>query len=400
MNIFKNFRSVSIGAVLLCLIVTGCNKTFLNEVNPSNRTTDTYYVNAVGYESLVTSCYPLLRDIAQQRVLMFQGTDMFASSGWGPVYFNQSNPLASSFDQYDIRLNASDGNLQTLWDFLYREINRCNAAVVRAPGIADMSDSLKSVRIGEAKFLRSLCYFWAVQTWGDIPMPLVETTTASLEVTKVASKDVYTQIIADLTDAVAKLPVKQKDVGRATQGAAKFLLARVYLTRGWNFNNALGGTSADFTSALALCDQIIASGLYPLEANWNNLWPLHNTNPNKETATAASSVAVANASKEVIFAIQYANASSYNGDPSVGTTTVGNDMHGRFGPGPSGVAQQSRTSAITDSSIQLPVLGLHTDYLIRRWIPVMQEPSTVYAMQLLPVLYHLHPTNPILNPLH
>ena len=286
-----------------------------------------------------------MRDIAQQRVLCFQGTDVFAAGGWGAIYFNQPNPLGSAFDQFDVRLNASDGNLQTLWDYLYREINRCNSAIGRATTVTGLSDSLKNVRIGEAKFLRSLMYFWAVQQWGDIPMPLTETTSASLAVTKAASKDIYTQIIGDLTDAVAKLPTKQKDVGRATQGAAKFLLARVYLTRGWNFNNALGGTSADFTSALQLCDQIINSGLYPLESNWNNLWPKHNINPNKETETAASSVAVANASKEVIFAIQYANTASYQGDPSAGTTLVGNDMHGRFGGGPSGVAQQSRTSA-------------------------------------------------------
>ncbi len=345
MNIFKSTRIISTCVVLACMIAAGCSKNFLTEVNPSNRTTDNYYVDATGFESLVTSCYPLLRDIAQQRNLNFQGTDVFAATGWGPIYFKQSNPAGSALDQFDVRLNASLGELQTLWDFLYREINRCNTVVTRAGAVTGMADSLKNVRIGEAKFLRALCYFWAVQQWGDIPMPLVETTSASLEVTKSVQKDVYAQLITDLTDAVSKLPAKQKDLGRATQGAAKFLLARVYLTRGWNFAGALGGTSADFTSSLTLSDQIISSGLYPLETNWNNLWPLHNINPNKETASVTTSVATANASKEVIFAIQYANASSYNGDPSVGTSTVGNDMHGRFGGGPSGVAQQSRTSA-------------------------------------------------------
>ena len=345
MNIFKISRQALIYIALIVIIGAGCKQSFLTEVNPGNRTTDNYYTNAAGFESLVTSCYPLLRDITQQRVLEFQGTDIFAAGGWGGIYFNQPNPLGSSYDQYDIRLNASLGELQTLWDFLYREINRCNAVVTRAPGITDMADSAKNVRIAEAKFLRSLSYFWAVQTWGDIPMPLVETTSASLAVTKNASKDIYAQMITDLTECIAKLPAKQKDVGRVTQGAAKFLLARVYLTRGWNFNNALGGSSADFTSALQLCDQIIASGLYPLEANWNNLWPIHNINPNKETATATSSVAVCNKSAEVIFAIQYANASSYQGDPSVGTTTLGNNMHEMFSGGPSGVAQQARTSA-------------------------------------------------------
>ena len=345
MNIFKISRQALIYISLIVIIGAGCKQSFLTEVNPGNRTTDNYYTNAAGFESLVTSCYPLLRDITQQRVLIYPGTDVFAAGGWGGVYFNQPNPLGSAYDQYDIRMNASLGELQTLWDFLFREINRCNAVVSRAPAITDMADSAKNVRIAEAKFLRSLSLFWAVQTWGDIPMPLEETTAASLQVTKTVSKDIYSQLVKDLTECVSKLPAKQKDVGRVTQGAAKFLLARVYLTRGWNYNNALGGSAADFTSALTLCDQIISSGLYPLETNWNNLWPLHNINPNKESASATSSVAVCNKSAEVIFAVQYANASSYQGDPSVGTSTLGNNMHEMFSGGPSGVAQQARTSA-------------------------------------------------------
>ena len=345
MNSFKNVKFISIFILSACIIGMSCKKSFLDEYNPSNQTTGNFYVDAAGFESLVTSCYPLLRDITQQRVLTFVGTDVFTSSGLGALYYNQPSPQASPFDQYDIRLNASAGELQTLWDLLYREINRCNAAVDRAPGITDEPDSLKKIRVGEAKFLRSLSLFWAVQQWGDVPMPLTEATAASQVVTKATSKDIYSQIITDLTESIADLPAKQADDGRASQAAAKFLLARVYLTRGWNFNNSLGGTPADFTSALQLCDQIIAAGKYPLESNWNSLWPLHNKNPNAETADAASSVAVANASKEVIFAVQYANPSAYNGDPSAGNTLIGNNMHEAFSNGPSGVAQQARTSA-------------------------------------------------------
>ena len=332
---------------IIALVITGCKKTFLDEYNPSNRTTDNYYTTATGYETLVTSCYPLLRDIAQVRIPTLNGTDMFSSGGWfGTIAFpSQTSQTGSPYDTYDIGLNSSLGELQTLWDLLYREINRCNAAIERAPAVVNIADAVKDSRVGEAKFLRSLSLFWAVQQWGDVPMPLKETKDASLTVVRVPSKDIYTQIITDLNDAIAKLPTTQTAAGRVTKNAAKFLLARVYLTRGWNFNGTLGGTATDFNSALALCDDVIASGLHPLESNWNNLWPIHNKNPKKETATAASSVAVANASKEVIFAIQYANAAAYNGDANLSTSngTIGNDLHTRFSGGPSGVAQEART---------------------------------------------------------
>lgn len=339
-----------LAAAMALLIVAGCKKSFLDEYNPANRTTDNYYSTAAGYEGLVTSCYPLLRDITQIRTPYMLGTDMFSAGGWaGTLYFpGQTTQSGSVWDSYDIGLNSTVGELQSTWDLLYREINRCNAAVERAPAVLNMVDSIRNQRVGEAKFLRALSYFWAVQLWGDVPMPLSETVSASLEVKKAPSKDVYSQVITDLNDAIAKLPVVQKDAGRATKGAAKFLLARVYLTRGWNFNNALGGSPADFTSALALCDELISSGLYPMETNWNNLWPIHNKNPKKETATVASSVAIANASKEVIFAVQYANntGTTYNGDGNLSTSNglIGNNMHSVFSGGPNNVAQESRTS--------------------------------------------------------
>lgn len=345
MNNFKNIKLISTGFILICVLGMSCKKSFLDEYNPSNRTTDNYYVDKAGFESLVTSCYPLLRDIVQQRGLCLPGTDVWASGGWGAIYYNQPTSGGGPLDQYGIALNSSIGDLQTLWDLLYREINRCNTVVSRAPAIKDMPDSLKKIRVGEAIFLRSLCLSWVVQQWGDVPMPLEETTGASLAVTKASSKDIYTQLIKDLTESINVLPVSQAEAGRATKGAAEFLLARIYLTRGWNFNNSLGGSPADFTSALQLCDQIISSGKYPLEPNWNNLWPEHNKNPNEETFDAASSVAAANHSKEVIFAVQYADPSSYHGDPSAGDKVLGNDMHGRFSIGPNSVSQQARTSA-------------------------------------------------------
>jgi hypothetical protein len=332
---------------IVALVITGCKKTFLDEYNPSNRTTDNYYTTATGYETLVTSCYPLLRDIAQVRIPTLNGTDMFSSGGWfGTLAFPALTSQAGSpYDAYDIGLNSSLGELQTLWDLLYREINRCNAAIERAPAVVNITDAVKDSRVGEAKFLRSLSLFWAVQQWGDVPMPLKETKDASLTVVRVPSKDIYTQIITDLNDAIAKLPTTQTAAGRVTKNAAKFLLARVYLTRGWNFNGTLGGTATDFNSALALCDDVIASGLHPMESDWNKLWPIHNKNPKKETATAASSVAAANASKEVIFAIQYANPAAYNGDANLSTSngTIGNDLHTRFSGGPNDVAQEART---------------------------------------------------------
>ena len=341
MKIFKLFPKATIYFLVAGISFMGCKKSFLDEYNPASRTTDNMYKDPAGYDGLVNSCYPLLRNITQSRNLTVKGTDMMCAGGWSGIFFGQSNQIGNELDQYDIRLNSTTGALQGYWDDLYKEINRCNAAVDRADGVVDLDPAKKVIRVGEAKFLRALCYFWLVQQWGDVPMPLKESLAGKLEAPKSASKDIYTQIIADLNSAITGLPVSQTDQGRATQGAAKFLLAKVYLTRGWNFNNSLGGSSADFTSALALSDELIASGLYPLEANWNNLWPTHDKKVTNAQPSIAAGVATANASKEVIFAVQYANPQYYYGDGNSNPVTglIGNNMHSQFGHGPSGVAQ-------------------------------------------------------------
>ena len=185
-----------------------------------------------------------------------------------------------------------------------------------------MDEALKEDRVAEAKVMRALALFYAVQQWGDIPMPLVETTGANKEVIRVPAVDVYTQIITDLTAAEATLPVSS-DYGRATKGVAQFLLSRVYLTRGWNFNNSLGGSSSDFTQALSYADDVIAG--YPLATNYNDLFPKRVENPTLETNNPGTQDAK---NDEIVFAVQFNENGITN---ALGNGGTGGDYHSVFG---------------------------------------------------------------------
>lgn len=280
-------------AILLIFMGAGC-KDFLKEESISNITTDSYVVNEAGYEDLVKSCYPLLRDFILNHALALPGTDLFQAGNWNLKAVGDGPAL----DQYDIRLNGSSGEVSAFWDILYREIGRTNAAIDRGQAITFADPAKKAARISEAKFLRALSYFYLVQTWGDVPMPITETVAASKAVVRVASAEVYNQIIKDLTEAEAALPVTATDYGRVTKGAAQFLLAKVYLTRGWNYKNALGGSAADFKSALTWADKVIAA--YPLVAQYNTLFPKRSNNPLAQYAGTQN-----DRNTEVVFAIQY-----------------------------------------------------------------------------------------------
>ena len=311
---------------LMLLVVPGCKNSFLDETPVSTLTTDVYYKTEAGFEDLVRSCYPLLRNIHQQRTLVLLGTDIFSPGGYNDPKFATTTANAGSLNQYDAGLNASFDDLRVLWALLYTELGRVNTAIDRAEGVTTMNATLKNTRVSEAKFLRALMLFYLVQQWGDVPMPLKETQSASKEATRVASAEVYKQILADLLDAESKLPAVASNYGRITKGAAQFLLARVYLTRGWNFKNVLGGANADFTSALQYADKIIET--YPLAANYKDLFPIRSKNPLAQYTGAQN-----DKNPEIIFSIQYnPDVLTNKTDPAFTVDVAGgNNLHSVFG---------------------------------------------------------------------
>ncbi|MBA2762244.1 MAG: RagB/SusD family nutrient uptake outer membrane protein, partial [Segetibacter sp.] len=117
--------------------------------------------------------------------------------------------------------------------------------------------------IGEAKFLRALAYFDLVRIFGDVPMITTNLTVEeSYKVGREKTDKVYDEvIIKDLLDADPKLPAKYTgtDIGRATKGAAKSLLGKVYLTR------------KNFANAEAKLKEVTALG-YALLPNFRDLW--------------------------------------------------------------------------------------------------------------------------------
>ncbi|MBA4850184.1 RagB/SusD family nutrient uptake outer membrane protein [Emticicia sp. BO119] len=325
----------------LLLVSMSCKDSFLDENPKSTLTTDVYYKTEAGFEDLVKACYPLLRNIHQNRALVQNGTDIFsAQGGWNPSAVNGKETPPSQYDVYDTRFNATMPEIQSLWQMLYAEIARTNTAITRSEGITTMTAALKDTRVSEAKFLRALCFFYAVQHWGDIPMPLAEITTPKKDFPRVPAAEVYKQIIADLLECETKLPVTASNYGRITKGAAQFLLARVYLTRGWNFNNSLGGSNADFDAALQYADKIIDT--YPLAPNYKDLFPKRSDNPLTQYTGAQN-----DKNAEIVFAVQYnSDVLTNKTDPAFTQDAAGgNDLHSRFGPSGEGfIGSKGRTS--------------------------------------------------------
>jgi starch-binding outer membrane protein, SusD/RagB family len=165
---------------------------------------------------------------------------------------NDAIATVGAYDKFQIT-TTQDG-LDRWWATLYEGIKRANVVIEKVPTIT-MDENLKQNYMAEAKFLRALFYFDLVRAWGGVP--IVTSTNPVLGLTRSSSTDVYNRIETDLLDAIDYLPEKsaQKnaDLGRATKGAAKSLLAKVYLFQG------------DFVNAEKYALEVILSDEYDLE---------------------------------------------------------------------------------------------------------------------------------------
>jgi hypothetical protein len=192
---------------------------------------------------------------------------------------NSPETRAISSVSYD----ASNFEVQCTWEQLYKGIARANLAIDNIPNVS-APDEIKQRLVNEAKFLRALLYFNAVQFWGDIP--LVKSSEYSVDdLNRQPREDVYAFIIQDLKDASA-LPAEQADKGRATAGAALALLARVYLV-----HSSLPDANvvSDLNSAVENAYKVIDSRKYELFANFYDAF-----DPAKKNG------------KEHIFSVQFA----------------------------------------------------------------------------------------------
>ncbi len=127
---------------------------------------------------------------------------------------------------------ANNNRVQANWTQHYRGIDWANVAIDNVSAM-QIDTTLRNRLVRESKFIRALLYFNLVRFFGDVPLVLHQATTVSqTNVARTPAADVYAQIIKDLKDAES-LPAgySGNDIGRATSGAAKTLLAKVYLTQ-------------------------------------------------------------------------------------------------------------------------------------------------------------------------
>lgn len=240
--------------VLLALAsIAGVSCVSLDEVPVSGETENTFWTREYAAEQALNSCYQYI-------------------SSADEMSFNEAmsdNAYTSSLDKTQAigngSLSTDDGWVHSVWNNRYAGIRACNKLTDNIDKVPNLSTSLRTRYIGEAKVIRAICYYELMIRFGDVPY---FTTTISVSDSKVMSRTpkatVLAGILSELDEVIDgnMLPESYsgEDVGRITVWAAKAMKARVLLSQN------------DYAALEPVARDIIDNGPFDLYPSYTGLF--------------------------------------------------------------------------------------------------------------------------------
>ncbi len=304
-TIHNSYGKVVCAGIVLLMVLAGCNN-FLDQKPLAEQTAATFFEDQQDAIEATNATYSTLRE---------WGVHVFSWIGMTDIVSDDANkgstPTDAPFllEMDNLTFTASNSAFSDTWSGYYKGIYRANLAIANIPDIK-MSDNIKARLIAENEFLRAYFYFFLVRAYGNVPLITRPLKPGEYDQRNSTPDSVYTQIISDLKDASAVLPLKSQyaaaDLGRATKGAAQALLAKVYLFR------------QDYENAQLYADSVINSGEYTLYPDYAGIFRISGENSSGSifevqcTATETGNAAAQNGSS------QYGQVQGVRGTPNLG----------------------------------------------------------------------------------
>lgn len=197
-----------------------------------------------------------------------------------------SNINIGEFYQHTIL--SSNGIISEWWNIAYRQIFQLNSMLEGVADSTELPQEFKDIVTGEALFLRSLIYFYALNIWGDVPYITTTDYTINSQVGRDSQEWVMEQVSNDLDKAISLLPedYPSSDRTRANRYTAMALQARVALYQ------------QDWEKAVTLSSGILGNtSLYRWEENLDQvfkiqspitIWQLQAGAPGRNTREAST----------------------------------------------------------------------------------------------------------------
>jgi len=256
----KRIYSIMIGAACTCFGLTSCAD-FL-EIEPLNEIImERFWNEKADVDGIIAGCYSGMQEEGVIKRMMVWGEFRSDNIGVGRNITSDNNL------EKVLKENIDAKNSYTSWKDFYTVINRCNIVIKYAPGVAAVdpayTQSELQANIAEMVGLRSLCYFYLIRAFRDVPYSTVAFTDDDQTMDLPATKfdDVVDSLIVSLEQvkdqAVKRYPVTKPlyQTGRITQDAIHALLCELYL---WK---------KDYQNCIRYADLVIASKKLIAEEN-------------------------------------------------------------------------------------------------------------------------------------
>ncbi|GAA3611421.1 RagB/SusD family nutrient uptake outer membrane protein [Flavivirga amylovorans] len=249
---------------------SACADIELDENPPSLLNPETFFTTESEFESALAGAF---RPLYSGYSSFDYGYPLIMTSGAEDV----RSDAGIFLDLDRLAPNGSDQSILNVWRQLYQSIANANT-IIGNLGNADIPEERLNELEGQAKFIRAFNYFFLVRWFGEVQLTTFENQSDVENLKQATVTEIYESIIANLKDAESKLPDSFEEKGRPTKGAAKALLAKVYLTMaGWPLED-----TSKYALARDKAKEVIDSGIYSLEPNFANLWKEENKLTNRE----------------------------------------------------------------------------------------------------------------------
>lgn len=313
------------------LVFSACNKD-LNQYPALQETSESVYSKPENYINVLAKCYASFV-VAGQSKGGLADLDVFRGWEYTRCYFNLqedgTDELAYTWLEGDLQANltylswdANDQTVAAMYYHCYYTISVCNEFLKHCTDNAisgfsqDYQKAIRTYR-AEARFLRALAYYHALDLFHNIPFADENTIGSSNLPERWTDTQIFNFIGKELREcSTSMLSTDSCATGRAPKAAAWMLLSRLYL------NAPVYNAGAHNDSCMLYAQKVINEGGYALENNYGQLF---NADNDKRVGKG----------HEIIFPFMFSNVSTVSwggatylicGEGDTGNSAVGDSV--------------------------------------------------------------------------
>jgi len=288
-KLFKSFILLSI----LTISFTSCLKD-LNRSPFYGLNSETVYNDPANYIHVLAKCYAGLSISGNQGpagspdiVTNDEGFSQYLRTLWNLEELPTDEAVcgwtdAGISDMHDMSWSSTNPFVDYMYNRIFYQIPLCNEfirqssdASMSSRGFSTADQATIRVYHEEARFLRALSYYHALDLFGSVPFVTENDLPGAFFPKQISRIDLFNYIEGELL-AISNTLIDPKlnDYGRADKAAAWTLLAKLYLNA-----EVYTGTQR-YADCITYCNKIIAAG-YTLEPEYRNLFLADNNKSNE-----------------------------------------------------------------------------------------------------------------------